>query len=212
MATVEELFKKLHKDAQRGLTQALQPGETIKALIQGEQHMVMAGTDRHVFVFKKGITSGKFFSKQLNSWDYLNVSGVQARTSLTTQVVVVDVFGVPPVTETGRLSSGQNSGWEAPNAIVLGKKVDVSRTIAHLRTLIAERHQASSPTPVQAAPDAIDQVRRLGELRDSGLLSEEEFQQKKRDLLGLKNASRFASPRTTRWCRCRPARAASARR
>jgi len=39
------------------------------------------------------------------------------------------------------------------------------------------------PTPTTAEPDAADQVRKLAELRDAGIVSEEEFQTKKAELL-----------------------------
>jgi hypothetical protein len=49
---------------------------------------------------------------------------------------------------------------------------------------------ASSPAPVTQAPliegaqtDIFDQIKQLGELRDSGLISAEEFEEKKRELL-----------------------------
>jgi Short C-terminal domain len=39
--------------------------------------------------------------------------------------------------------------------------------------------------PATSEPDAADQIRRLAQLRDKGLLTEEEFQAKKAQLLGL---------------------------
>ena len=53
--------------------------------------------------------------------------------------------------------------------------------------------QASAPPPAAAAPaaqptgpspDTIEQLRQLGELRDQGVLTEEEFAQQKARLLG----------------------------
>ena len=52
--------------------------------------------------------------------------------------------------------------------------------IAVLRRLIAD-HQSHETR----RPDPIEQVRRLAELRDQGILTEEEFQRKKRELLDL---------------------------
>lgn len=95
MASIQDVFNGLHKDAKIGIPQSLQSGETIKAIIAGEQKMALVATDRRVFIFKKGATSGHLFSKQLNSWDYLNVSGIQLKSGLTTQVVVVEVFRCP---------------------------------------------------------------------------------------------------------------------
>ncbi len=40
-----------------------------------------------------------------------------------------------------------------------------------------------APQPAGASPDVTEQIRKLGELRDQGILTEEEFQTKKRELL-----------------------------
>lgn len=47
------------------------------------------------------------------------------------------------------------------------------------------RHIASSTSAATSAPSAIDEIEKLGKLRDKGLVTEEEFQKKKRQLLGL---------------------------
>jgi hypothetical protein len=54
-----------------------------------------------------------------------------------------------------------------------------------------EQEQASAPAaaapaaqPAGPSPDAIEQLRQLGELRDQGVLTEEEFAQQKARLLG----------------------------
>jgi hypothetical protein len=41
-----------------------------------------------------------------------------------------------------------------------------------------------APPPVDAAPDPIEQLTKLGQLRDSGVLTEEEFAQQKAKILG----------------------------
>lgn len=39
-------------------------------------------------------------------------------------------------------------------------------------------------TPAPEPPDVFEQIRKLGELRDAGVLTEDEFNAKKSDLLG----------------------------
>ena len=46
----------------------------------------------------------------------------------------------------------------------------------------AEAENAAAPA---AEPDYLDELERLGELRDRGIITEEEFQAKKKQLLGL---------------------------
>jgi hypothetical protein len=48
---------------------------------------------------------------------------------------------------------------------------------------IAQRGR-TAPQPVSAAPDHLGQLRQLGELRDAGVLSDEEFAAKKAEILG----------------------------
>jgi Short C-terminal domain len=55
----------------------------------------------------------------------------------------------------------------------------------HLRDRLSVPKPLHPPTGVQedTAPDIPDQIRKLGELRDSGVLTAEEFEAKKTELL-----------------------------
>jgi hypothetical protein len=175
-------FNDLANKAQKAINAALEPEEQVVMAIPGEWGSAIVATDRRVFVFKKGVTSGAFFGKQLNSWDYANVSGVEVKRGMTTHAIVVEVPGVEPVTKFGRMDKGPHSVWEAPNA-VMTQKNDVE-TVAELRRLIAD-HQAHRSTTTADGTDPVAQVKQWAALRDEGLLTEEEFQGKKRQLLGL---------------------------
>lgn len=52
-----------------------------------------------------------------------------------------------------------------------------------VRARISQRDATSIPAP-PAQPDVVDQIRRLGELRDAGVVTDEEFDAKKAELLG----------------------------
>jgi putative oligomerization/nucleic acid binding protein len=45
--------------------------------------------------------------------------------------------------------------------------------------------QQSAATPAPVAPDPTEQIKNLAELRDQGILTEEEFTAKKKQLLGI---------------------------
>ena len=56
----------------------------------------------------------------------------------------------------------------------------------------SRKQQAAAPTPAQAAPapsapsdTTVEQIKQLAELRDQGILTEEEFSSKKKKLLGI---------------------------
>ena len=56
----------------------------------------------------------------------------------------------------------------------------------------SRKQQAAAPAPAQAAPapsapadTTVEQIKQLAELRDQGILTEEEFSSKKKKLLGI---------------------------
>lgn len=175
----------LHKKAQQLVTKALEPGEEVLVAQEGE-YAALVATSRRILICKWGLVSGAAFSKQVNTWDLSNVTGVEHRTGMTTESIVVQAAGTVPVTKFGRMDKGVGTVWQAPNALFVKKKGGAEETVSALRRLVAD-HQGAGPSGSQASggDDPVDQVRRLGQLRDEGLLTEEEFQTKKRAILGL---------------------------
>lgn len=86
----------------------------------------------------------------------------------------------------GRMDNSQGSVWHAPNAIFVkkSKKKDDQDVAGTLRRLVAD-HQGAGTGAATPSADPVEQVRKLGQLRDENLITEEEFQAKKRELLGL---------------------------
>lgn len=64
--------------------------------------------------------------------------------------------------------------------ITLVPREDVERVVNSIREQVTAHRSASSPTATVG-----DQVRDLARLRDEGLLTDEEFETKRRELLGL---------------------------
>lgn len=177
----------LHKKARAAIESALEPGEKLYVALPAEQNWALVATDQRVLIFKSGMLSGATFGKQLNSWHYAQISGIEDKKQMSSRALILQVPGANPITKFGRMDNGAGSVWEAANALMVAKKSpDVDQAVARLRQLIAEHQRPShiNPAPIPAA-DPADQVRRLAQLRDEGLLTEEEFQLKKRDVLGL---------------------------
>lgn len=60
----------------------LGPDEVIRIVVQGGGAQFMVGTDRRVFVWKKGWLAGATFGQKLASWDYRNITGIHMNTGL----------------------------------------------------------------------------------------------------------------------------------
>jgi hypothetical protein len=82
----------------------------------------------------------------------------------------------------------------ARTAVIAGTATAVSNNVSRRQAgrwqQQAEQEQAQQPVQQVAAPvddvdDQIAQLQKLGQLRDSGILTEEEFSAKKAQILGL---------------------------
>lgn len=177
----------LDKKAQKALSNVLEASEGVLVVQPGEKAALVA-TDRRILICKWGVTSGAMFGCQVNSWDFAHVTGIEYRKGLTTKAIVVQTAGAQVVTQFGRMDSGPTSVREAPNALFVSS-TSGEATVATLRQLIADHHRlpprASASTTSAAVDDPADQIRKFAALRDDGLISEDEFQAKKRELLGL---------------------------
>jgi hypothetical protein len=65
----------------------------------------------------------------------------------------------------------------------LSQPGSTSDVLARLDSKDKHRPVPAAPRPPEAAPDIVDQIRKLADLRDAKILSEKEFQAKKRELL-----------------------------
>lgn len=65
--------------------------------------------------------------------------------------------------------------------IILGAAIGSSRA----RRQAGREVPPVAPKPVASTDDAIDQVKKLAELRDQGILTDAEFETKKKQILGL---------------------------
>ena len=138
---------------------------------------VLIATDRRVVFFAKTLTG-----HDLESYPYMNISSF----------------------EQGKNMMGHNITLYASGNRVHMKWIhsskDWARFIATIKSAMNAKHRVAqpapppppilpaappvpSPPPVPAAPDVINQLKRLGELRDAGVLTADEFDAKKAELL-----------------------------
>ncbi len=69
------------------------------------------------------------------------------------------------------------------NSVTFGRKH--AREFETIRTEIDRRRSDPSPPSSTAASSPLDQLEKLASLRDRGIVTEDEFQQKKRQILDL---------------------------
>jgi len=175
--------EQLHKDANQLIDENLMNGESVLAIVRGTYDSAAIATDRRIFIFKKGMMSGAAMAKKLVTWDYRAVTGVQVETGMVSGTFVIQAAGAQ-VVDGSYWSTGKNDPAKASNALALTRDhFDQAKAgAAAIRQLVAAHHQPAAVT-APAATDPTDQLRKLGELRDAGVLTVEEFDTKKAELL-----------------------------
>lgn len=166
------------------LAPALQAGEAVKVVVEGAYSQFVVGTDRRVIVYKRGFMAGATFGNKLTSWEYRNITGIQLDSHMASGVLIVRAAGEEKI-QASYWASGKGSAKQAPNAITFARKpnAEIQAAVAALRQLIAEAQSGAAPAAGPAASDGIEQLKQLAQLRDSGILSADEFEAKKREIL-----------------------------
>ena len=176
----------LDKKINQQLDQNLQPGEVVRVIIPRASALgrdvageAIVGTDRRVFVFKRPY--GGHFTNQLSSWEYSKLTGIEIQQWVFSGYVALVGPGLPSPMANGEPSVKVLAGL-AHALVVAGSRGGsaewLPQRVAVLRSLVA-----APPTSPSAGPDPLDQLRKLGELRDAGIVSAAEFDAKKAELL-----------------------------
>jgi hypothetical protein len=162
------------------LAGTLGPDETVLTQMNGNfDSQTLVITNQRAIIIKTGFMAGQTLGGKVVSFPYEHITSVEVRSSMLTGVFEISAAGIQGV-EKPVFGGDKGTARTAPNAIPFNRK-DAPK-FQQGANLIRERcRQASAPTahPVSGA----DEIRKLAELRDSGILTEEEFQAKKTDLL-----------------------------
>jgi type IV secretory pathway VirB10-like protein len=187
--------------ARAAIEHGLMPGEVVAVVVRGTGATAIVGTDRRAFIFKKGLLAGATFGHKLGSFAYESIVGVELHGGALTGAVVIHVPGAASVS-TSYWQNAKDDAHKAYNAIPISRPyAEAQEGVSALRALISEhssrRHPVAQPavhavtppppaTPVAAPvapPDVFEQLRKLAELRDAGIVTAEEFDAKKAELL-----------------------------
>ncbi|OSC40474.1 hypothetical protein B8W66_13170 [Mycobacterium decipiens] len=124
-----------------------------------------------------------------NDWGVLIVSDqrllfVHARgfTTATEQILLTNISGLVQRTTWGQGTIEVTGAGGITTDFHQIKPTRVAPIIAAIQSDLA---RLSAATTLHAPPSQADEIRKLADLRDSGILTEEEFSAKKRQILGL---------------------------
>lgn len=170
--------------AGKELQQALLPGEQVLGWASGKGGSHLIATDQRALIIKAGIATGQFFGRKVNAYPYAQLTSVELQTGMLDGYVQLSAGGAQ-----GRTLGSRVQQMQADNTCAFNKGDEKAfrAVVAILRERVATVHQAQASggqnAAAPAAPSIPDQIAQLAHLRDQGILSPDEFEAKKADLL-----------------------------
>lgn len=147
----------------RKLPEHLQEGERVDRILTGTYHNgtgILVLTDRRLLFLKDGMVS-----KRSEDLPLSKVSSIEWSSGMMLGKITAFVSG---------------NKAEVTNVA----KVDGKALVDDVRARISDAPAAPATAPAAAAVDPVEQLKKLAELRDAGVLTSEEFEAKKADLMG----------------------------
>lgn len=186
----ELLNKKLRKLAEQNMSE----DETIEFCLVHPNppwsQAIVALNDR-LLVIKPGMAAGATFGARVTSFYYRDINGIEVNTGLINGVVEINT---PSYQGTGQkdfwnVKNEDKDPYKVTNCLPISKPhlKDYKPYIDRLRVMIREAKQERVATqPPQSRNDSSlsSELEKLASLRASGVLTDEEFQQAKKRLLG----------------------------
>lgn len=179
---VERLPDRLEAELQR----VLSVGETVLLKMKGAFKEGLVCTDRRVIILKAGVMAGQTFGCNVYQEPYSNIAGVQVTFHLMSGYFELNAGGMQNTRKSYWSTDRKSDPTKAPNCVSLNKKLQADKfrdACTFILTRIDELRRTAS---VQSGPTAMsipEQIGQLAGLRDQGILSPEEFEAKKKELL-----------------------------
>jgi len=166
----------------KALQGVIQEDEEVLDLIEGLRHQGAVLTDQRVIVAKSGLNAGAIFGAKVTSFPFDLIAAIEVQTSGVRTAIIVRSAG--DQNQSGFLSGRQlgNDVWSSPNTVPFNRN-DRERAQEFAEYASRVRAEAVNAYDAGAPASVADELQKLAALRDSGILSDEEFEAQKAKLL-----------------------------
>lgn len=183
------VFETLKGGLGKALAGTVLPGERVIASLEGVSGQGIALTDSRVIIVKAGAASGAMFGQKGKAYTLADITSVEFSCAVTQGRIQITVAGSHE-NRSGVLGRGQSildqaaASMQAENICQFPstKKAQFQSLSSLIQHAIQEKKQAASTGRVNGM-SIPDQIRQLKELADQDIITQEEFQSKKTELL-----------------------------
>lgn len=173
------------------LAKTLQPNETVLAATQ-TQGSALVATDQRVIIIKSGAALGQLFGGgSTASYYYPQITSVDIHRQVMSGYVEITGGGVAGAKKYATAKDLNSASNTYVYSKIGGLEAKTQQVVSVIREQMALAH-APRPAVAPAAPvaqvnqpalDIPEQIQKLASLRDAGILSADEFEAKKAELL-----------------------------
>lgn len=186
-STPNSLVLPIKERGEKILKDNLAPDEKILAKVQGNFGQAIVLTNKRLYIVKWGFQTGSTFGGKCIAYEYKAITAIELRKHMTNRLIVVMT---PATRDNSKLSywgerGKSDNATESDYAITYSdKKLDSTfQAIINLaREIVNKAHNGDTAA---SSDDSIDKLERLAALKQKGVITEQEFQAKKKQLLGL---------------------------
>ncbi|MEE6658193.1 SHOCT domain-containing protein [Pediococcus acidilactici] len=156
--------------------------------IQGAYKEYLFATDDAVFIIKQGYMTGHTFGDGIYKYSYQNIANINVEYHLMSgyfELLTNGSGGHKPMNYW--LNDKETDPAKQPNCISINSKADFKgfqQVADKILRMAAEVQSSSSPAPVPQS-DYTDELIKLKQLVEAGVLTQAEFDAKKKQILGL---------------------------
>jgi len=176
---VEDIGKRGEKLLQSNLSQ----GEEAVVKLKGIHGEALVITNKRLYVLKWGFMAGTTFGGRCITFDFKSITGIELKKGLLTGAYEI----LTPATQNTRKSywGGRGNDTTSSDNIISFNRDKYQHFEEAARTGRELLHKHSSQITSDNQNDDLAKLEKLAELKEKGILTEKEFQAKKKQLLGL---------------------------
>lgn len=175
------LIEDLGLEGEKILAENLSETEEIRIKVKGSFGEALVITDKRLYVSKWGLMTGNMFGGRCNAFDFAHITSIELKKGLMTGTVEILTAATPNI----KASYWTTQSNYSDNIIAFGaEKFEVfERAVKIGREAISENKTRSMGGGTKE--NYLDELEKLSQLKERGIIAEEEFNAKKKQILGL---------------------------
>lgn len=160
--------------------------ETVYVGVKGAFKEYLVASDKKVYIYKTGFMTGNTFGFSIFQLDYNSVSAIQLHTQLG-EVGYIEIVGIG-MQNKGNLSywksEKENSPSHQDNCLSFaGRAEHFEIVVSKLHELMSNAKNSGDKKDNSSSLNKFEEIKQYKELLDLGIISEDEFEKKKNELL-----------------------------